>query len=40
MTVFIILVEQKKLAKSCLFKEEPLPICKMENDYMNDMARC
>ena len=30
----------KKLAKSRLFKAEPLPICKMENDCMNDMARC
>ena len=34
------MVEQKKLAKSRLFKAEPLPICKMENDCMNDMARC
>ena len=30
----------KQLAKSRLFKAEPLPICKMENDCMNDMARC
>ena len=33
------LVEQKT-GKSRLFKAEPLPICKMENDCMNDMARC
>ena len=35
----LVLVEQK-LAKSRVFKAEPLPICKMENDYMNDMTRC
>ena len=34
------IVEQKKLAKSRLFKAEPLPMCKMENDCMNDMAGC
>ena len=33
------MVEQKT-GKSRLFKAEPLPICKMENDRMNDMARC
>ena len=32
------MVEQKKLAKCRLFMAEPLPICKMENDRMNDMA--
>ena len=30
----------KKLAKSSLFKAEPLPFCKMENDCMDDIARC
>ena len=33
------LVEQKT-GKSRLFKAEPLPICKMKNDCMNDMTRC
>ena len=32
--------KKKKLAKSRLFKAEPLPICKMENDCRNDMTRC
>ena len=28
------------MAKSRLVKAEPLPTCKMENDGMNDTARC
>ena len=36
----VIMAEQKKkLAKRRLVKAEPLPISKMENDCMNDMAR-
>ena len=32
---------ERKLAKSRLIvKAEPLPISKMGNDCMNDMARC
>ena len=30
---------KKKRTKSCLVKAEPLPICKMENDCMNNLAR-
>ena len=33
------MVEQK-MAKSRLVKAEPLPISKMENDCINDLASC